>query len=482
MNPTAQSAHAPARLETKSVAAPAVGADPVASIAGRIDAQTNAIVAGQRGIEGRITVLEAKQAMAERRQRAINEERAAAEEEERAAKAGRPDPLIGEKKRAIGRSIDDYEGEIAKLRADNERLQRKSARPMGPTGRGAGTGYSSKSAAFALYRKASLDYLRYGQTEFSGVQLRDLERKALHGETGGDGGFLIHPEHDTGPLERLLLEYVPMRQHATVRTIAAASFKKPVSTGGASASWVGERETRSETASPDLVELEFPAHELYAKPKASQQLIEDAAIDIEGWLSEEVVEAFAVAEATAFISGTGIKQPVGLLHTGHTYIDEASTAWSWGSVGYIKTGVNGGFAAASSSVNQGDKLWTLTSQLRGPYRQNAAFMGNRRTKGVCRTLKDGTGQWIWADARDGNPESLCGYPFIEAEQMPDIATNSYSLAFGDYRKAYMIVDRVGMSVLRDPYSAKPFIEFYTRKRVGGGVQNFEAYKLLKFAA
>ena len=477
MTTTHPSAAAPARLETKGLqprpAAPAITDPTVAAIAAAIDAQG-----------AKITTIEAKQQLHERRQRALIEERSTAEENERAVKASRPDPLIGEKQARISGDIARLEAELAAEKAARAVAERKAARPMGPTRAAGGTGYSAKSRDFAIYRRAVDAYLKYGQTEFGGVPLREIERKALHGETGADGGFMIHPEHDTGPLERLMAEYVPLRQHATVQTIAAASLKKPVSLGGATASWVGEREERPTTGTPSLVELEFPAHELYAKPKASQQLIEDSAIDIEAWLSEEVVDAFAVAEATAGISGTGNKQPQGLLVPLGGFVDEGSTAWTWGNgnVGYIKTGVNGGFAAAGTAVNQGDKLWTLTSQLKNMYRQNGQFMLNRRTKGVVRTLKDGEGRWIWADARDGNPETLCGYQIVEAEQMPDLATDSYSILFGDYRRAYVIVDRVGMSVLRDPYSAKPYIEFYTRKRVGGGIKNYEAYKALKFSA
>lgn len=472
MNPTPTSAPAAARLETKSAGG---AADPVAAVASLITKQGD-------DFGRRLSVLEAKTRLDERRQKALAAEREAAEEQDREVKKGRSDPLAEQKKRNAGADVDNLEVEVKKLRLENERLTRKSARPPMP-GK-SGDGYSSKSLAFAKYRQAANLYLKFGQETFDGVPLRVLEQKAMHGETGTEGGFLIHPEHDQGPLERLLKEYVPMRQYATVRTISAASLKKPVSIGFASASWVGEQEARPETGTPSLVELEFPAHELYASPKLSQQLIEDASVDIEAWISEEVVDAFGEKESLGFVSGTGVKQPQGLLVPSGGWVDEGSTAWTWGSgnLGFIKTGASGAFATASTSANQGDKLWTLTSQLRAPYRQNAAFMMNRRTKGVCRTLKDGEGRWIWADARDGNPETLCGYPVVEAEQMPDIAANSYSIVFGDYRRAYTIVDRVGMSVLRDPYSAKPYVMFYTRKRVGGGIQNYEAYKALKFAA
>ncbi len=478
MTTNSQLAPAPVRLETKSAAAPAVG-DPVRAIADRIDSQGREFGKAIEGIKTSITTLDARQRLAERKGRVLKSLRDEAEADERDRKSGRADPLRRETMRRHNAELDDLDrkgrdDELERLRRENRDLQRKAARPAGPDRRA--TGHSAKSAAFAAYRQAANLYLKHGQTEFNGVPLRELERKALSGEVAGDGGFFIHPEQDTGPLEKLLVQYVPMRQHATVRQISAASLKKPVSTGGASASWVGERETRSETASPDVVELEFPAFELYAKPKASQQLIEDASIDIEGWLAEEVIDAFAVAEATAYIAGSGVKQPLGLLST--TKVADAS--WAWGSLGYVVTGASGAFATAGAAVNQGDVLWTTIYRLKQGHRQNAAFMMNRGTIGVCRTLKDGEGRWIWADARDGAPAMLCGYPTIEAEQMPDIAANSYSIAFGDFKRGYIIVDRVGMSVLRDPYSAKPYIEFYTRKRVGGGVQNYEAIKLIKF--
>lgn len=471
----------PPALETKaarrSVVAPAVlrrRVDPVRAIAGEIKAQGAAIARLTRTV----SASDAARRLAAAKAKAVHALRSTVGARDRLVRKGRADVLLEHKLGRINATIDGIERkELAQLRAENAQLKRVAARPP-LTRSGGARGYSAKSQFFALHRKGVLNYLKTGETVFMGQSLRDLERKALHTETNPDGGYFVHPEHDTGPLERLLRDAVVMRQVATVRPIAGASLKKPVDTLGTAASWIGERQARPETETPSIVELDFPAFELYAKPKASQTMLEDGMLDIEAWLAESVSDAFAQSEEAAFVSGDGVNKPKGLL----AYSTVANGSWAWGSVGYTLTGVNGGFAAAGASVNQGDKLWELIYSLKAGYRQNAKFMMNSATVGVCRTLKDGEGRWIWADARDGNPAMLCGFDTVIAEQMPAIASGSLSIAFGDFAKTYVIVDRIGMSVLRDPYSNKPWVEFYTRKRVGGGIQNFEATKLLKFSA
>jgi HK97 family phage major capsid protein len=402
-----------------------------------------------------------------------------------ATRSRRPDPLDADRVNRATRGVVAREQradnalaiENRRLSRELETRERQMRRPA--MLRQAGPGYSAKSQAFATYRRSVLQYLKTGDTTFGGLSLRDLERKAgLNTAVNPDGGYLVHPEHDTGPLEQLLMNAVVMRAVATVRPIAGGSLKKAVSLRGSTATWVGEQEARSETGTPDLAELEFPAMELYAKPKATQSMLEDAMIDVEAWLSGEVADQFAESEEIAFTSGNGVKKPRGFLD----YDKIANGSWAWGSLGFTVTGASGAFPTAGAAVNQGDPLWTLIYGLKAGHRTAAKFMMNSGTVGVCRTLKDGEGRWIWSDARDSNPSMLCGFETVVNEQMPAIGAGTFSIAFGDFAKGYVIVDRVGISVLRDPYSAKPYIEFYTRKRVGGGVQNFEAIKLLKFAA
>jgi HK97 family phage major capsid protein len=282
------------------------------------------------------------------------------------------------------------------------------------------------------------------------------------------------PRETETAIDRVLAKVSPIRAIATVRQIGAQSYRKPVTTTGADAGWVGEASTRSETTAPVLSVVEFPTMELYAMPAATQSLLDDAFINVDSWLAEEVQTSFGEQEGAAFISGDGINRPRGLL----SYTPVADASWAWNKIGYIASGGAGAFA----SSNPSDALVDLVYTPRQSYRANGRWVMNRKTEAAIRKLKDGQGNYIWQPgAAAGDPATLLGYPVHEAEDMPDIAANSYSIAFGDFARGYLVVDRVGVRVLRDPYSAKPFVLFYTTKRVGGGVQNFEAIKLMKFA-
>ena len=210
-------------------------------------------------------------------------------------------------------------------------------------------------------------------------------------------------------------------------------------------------------------------------PAATQALLDDAQVNIEEWLAQEVDAAFAEQEGTAFVTGDGVAKPKGFL----AYTKVAESAWTWDKVGFVATGAAGAFPSATPA----DPLIDLVYALKGGYRQNATFVMNRKTQGAVRKLKDENGNYLWAPpAGVGQPASLLGFPVAESEAMPDIAADAHAIAFGDFRRFYLVVDRAGVRVLRDPYSAKPYVLFYTTKRVGGGVQDFDAAKLLKFAA
>ena len=210
-------------------------------------------------------------------------------------------------------------------------------------------------------------------------------------------------------------------------------------------------------------------------PAATATLLEDAVVDLDQWLSSEVEVAFAEQEGAAFITGDGTNKPKGFLD--YDTIDEDS--WAWGKIGYIATGADGAFAASNPSDTLIDTIYAL----KAGYRQNANWVVNRKTQAAIRKFKDADGNYLWQPpATPGARAMLMGFPLVEAEDMPDIAEDAFSMAFGDFARGYMIVDRAGVRVLRDPYSAKPYVLFYTTKRVGGGVQDFAAIKLLKFAA
>jgi HK97 family phage major capsid protein len=311
-------------------------------------------------------------------------------------------------------------------------------------------------------------YVRKGEVQ----DLRLLEGKALSVQSDPDGGYLV-PAETERMIDRIVSDASPIRAIAGVRQIGAASYKKPFAASGAQAGWVGETESRIETGAPQLSELEFPAMELYAMPAATSTLLDDAAVNIDQWLAEEVQTAFAEQEGAAFVSGDGIRRPRGFL----AYPRVANASWAHGKLGYLVTGNAGAFPASNAS----DVLIDLIYAVKAGYRANARFVMNRSTQSAIRKFKDAEGNYLWQPGiAAGAPPTLLNYPVTESEDMPSIASDAAALAFGDFRRGYLIVDRLGVRVLRDPYSAKPYVLFYTTKRVGGGVQNFEAIKLLKF--
>lgn len=322
----------------------------------------------------------------------------------------------------------------------------------------------------ALEHKAAFEaYMRAGET----ANLRALEMKALSAGSSPDGGYLVPPEVES-EIGRRLTAVSPVRSVAGVRTISGNVYKKPFMTAGPAVGWVGETDARPQTASPTLDELSFPAMELYAMPAATATLLEDSAVSIDEWIAQEVEQVFAEQEGAAFVTGDGSNKPKGFL--AYPVIDNA--AWSWGSIGYVASGALGAFAASNPS----DALIDLAYALNPGYRQNAVFLMNRKTQSGIRKFKDSSGNYIWQPpVTAGGRASLMGFPLLDAEDMPDVAADSLSIAFGNFARGYLIVDRAGVSVLRDPYSAKPYVLFYTTKRVGGGVQDFDAIKLLKFA-
>jgi HK97 family phage major capsid protein len=341
----------------------------------------------------------------------------------------------------------------------------KSARPALGGERGA-----VRSAAALEHKQAFDVYVRAGES--SG--LRALELKALSVGSNPDGGYLVPPEVEI-EIGRRLTAISPIRSIAGARAISGNVYKKPFMTAGPAVGWVGETGARSQTASPTLDELSFPAMELYAMPAATSTLLEDSAVNIDEWLAQEVEQVFAAQEGTAFVTGDGANKPKGFLN----YTTVANASWSWGNVGYIASGAAGAFPASNPS----DVLVDLIYAVNAGYRQNAVFVMNRKTQSAIRKFKDTAGNYLWQPpAVAGGRASLMTFTVVEAEDMPDIAANSLSIAFGDFNRGYLIVDRAGVTVLRDPYTAKPYVLFYTTKRVGGGVQDFDAIKLMKFSA
>jgi HK97 family phage major capsid protein len=367
-------------------------------------------------------------------------------------KRGAADPLIDAKLKKIEQSLD-------RQRTALERLALEQARPA--IGEDPRKGDPEHKSAWSAYMRKGDD---------SGLARIDL--KSLNVGTEAQGGYVAPPELDR-LIEQRLMASSPMRQIATVRQTSATVFKKPVSLG-AQSGWATETEAREETTAPTLSLLSFPAAELYAMPAATQTLLDDAYADIDEWLADECEASFAAQESAAFVTGDGDGQPKGFLS--YDMIADASHAWD--KIGFILSGGAGAFATSDPA----DKLIDLVYALKSQFRANARFVMNRRTVSSVRKLKDGDGNYLWRPGASGESASLLGYPVTEIEDMPDIAANAFSIAFGDFRRGYLIIDRQGARVLRDPYSQKPYVLFYTTKRVGGGVQNFDAIKVMKFAA
>jgi len=333
-----------------------------------------------------------------------------------------------------------------------------------------GRGRLVTDAASREHKSAFDAYVRGGETS----ALRQLETKAMSAGSNPDGGYLVPVELEREIGQRLAA-ISPIRAISSVREISGSVYKKPFMTAGPATGWVGETDARTQTTSPTLDALSFPAMELYAMPAATATLLDDSAVNIDEWIASEVELTFAVQEGAAFVNGDGTNQPKGFLQ----YTTVANSSWSWGNLGYIASGAAGAFAASNPS----DALIDLIYALKAGYRQNGNFVMNRKTQAAIRKFKDSGGAYLWQPpAQAGGRASLMTFPLIEAEDMPDIGANALSIAFGDFRRGYLIVDRVGVRVLRDPYSAKPYVLFYTTKRVGGGVQDFDAVKLMKFAA
>ncbi len=351
---------------------------------------------------------------------------------------------------------------LARIETVVDELSHKSSRP--PIGGGA------IASGVALQHKTAFDdYVRQGETK----SLRQLEAKALSAGSDPDGGYLVPSETET-MVNSAVREISPIRAIAGVRQVSSSVYKKPFAVTGPDTGWVGESAARPETTSPTLAELSFPTMELYAMPAATSTLLDDSAIDIDMWLAEEVRAAFAEQEGAAFVNGDGNNKPTGFLS--YPTVDNAS--WTWGNVGTLSTGVAGAFPA----TDPGDVLIDLVYSVKSAYRANAYFVMNRATQSEIRKMKDADGNYIWQPSmQPGEAPTLLGFPVAEAEDMPNIAADSLSIAFGDFRRGYLIVDRIGLRVLRDPYSSKPYVLFYTTKRVGGGIQDFDAIKLLRFA-
>lgn len=356
---------------------------------------------------------------------------------------------------------------LAALRAEmaalRERVDAGAVAAARPALDGAKAGRGGQAAAFVD------QYLRKGLQ--AGVEL-----KSLTGTTDGAGGYAIPREIDAR-IDEALVAISPIRRIATVVRTGSAGYRKLIATGGMASGWVSETAARPETTTPTFHEFVPPSGNLYANPSASQTMLDDAMFDVEAWVAQEVATEFARAEGAAFVSGNGTNRPKGFLS--YAVSTQNDTARAWDTLQYVAAGAAGAFAAS----NPQDKLIDLVHALRPPYRQGASFVMNSATLAVVRKFKTSDGAYLWqAGLAADRPDTLLGYPVVDCEDMPDIATDSLSIAFGNFRAGYLVAERDEIGFLRDPYSNKPYVNFYANRRIGGGVINSEAIKLMKFAA
>jgi HK97 family phage major capsid protein len=325
---------------------------------------------------------------------------------------------------------------------------------------------------FDDYKAAQLHYLRTGKDDLSPDEIKTLQISV-----DPDGGYLVTPD-TSGRMVKKIFETSPIRQIASVANTSKDKVEGIEDTDEAGAGYAGERAPSGNTDTPQVGKWEIPIANIDTEPKATANMLDDADFDIEAWLGGKVGDKFGRFESAEHCTGVGGANKIRGFTTYDVALDSGSGV-AWGSLGYIKTGVNGDFAAEDPA----DKLFDLIGLLKNGYLLNARFVTRREVITKMRKFKDDNDNYMWQPSLVlGNPESFAGYPITRAEDMPALSSNGNSLAFGDFREGYQIFDRQGIRVLRDPFTAKPYIKFYTTKRSGGGVLNYEAIKILQFAA
>lgn len=366
------------------------------------------------------------------------------------------DPLVQQK-------LDHLENHLDQAEKKLKQIEIRAQRPE----------FEASAEPFCGHTYAFMDYIRKGLDS----SLRDYEQKSLATTPDHDGGYLV-PTGVHNHLYSTLQTTSTLRGLANIREISSSALEMLIDKDGADAGWVAETTQRKETRTPELAKIRIPVHEMYARPRATQKLLDDVSLNVEDWLAQKIAQKMAAMENMAFILGDGDNKPRGLL----TYETVNKAHWEWGTLEETKTGVDGNFADGKRA----DALLDLFHSLKPPYLPGSSWLMSRVTQGFLRTLKDpGNHQYLWQPPLAGLlTPTLLGYPLIVCDDMPNLVPKvaSKSIVFGNFKEGYQIVDRSGIRILRDPYSSKPYVEFYTTRRVGGDVLNFEALKILNFAA
>lgn len=387
-----------------------------------------------------------------------------------AAANGNPDQILASLTDAFATFKDKNDKRVHDLETSIDALNAQlAANRVGPGG------FDGTSSETRKANAAMIEFLRTGRPD---AMQALTPRAEMSSDSNPDGGYTVPKEIDS-TIQNQLLEISPVRSVASIVTTGTSDYHKLINKRGASSGWAGERDPRDETDTPQLADIIPPMGELWAYPSLTQWMMDDSYFNLDQFIRDNVTDEFALQEGSAFINGDGIKKPRGFL----TY-DTAETADDsrpFGTLQFVKSGGASGFAASSPS----DALIDLVHAVKPSYRAGpgVGWMMNSETIGTISKFKDGDGNYLWKQSvRDGQPSTLCGYPVYEAEDMPDVGANEFPIAFGNWRRGYLIVDRKGTTVLRDPYTKPGWVKFYISKRVGGALTDSKAIKLLKIAA
>jgi len=372
------------------------------------------------------------------------------------------------KAKAEGGAVADLDAKLAKIneamaeqRTQLVEIQKRANRP--------GAGADDQTEEAIAKREAFNRFLRKGEQG-----LDEMQRKAMQSGSDPDGGYLIEEAMDA-TIDRIAPTVSAMFRLANVVTIGTSKYEKLVKTSGMAMRRVADGQTGGESTEPKFAKIGIEVFSAEVEPWVYNETLEDAFIDLAQDLADEAGIGFAEGAGAEFITGNGVGKARGI--AGYTNV--ANSAYAWGSVGYITSGKSAAFA----SVAPADKIVSLQHALKAQYRPGAVWLANDATLGVIRQLKDGSGSYyLWQpDPAAGFGGRLLGNPVEVDDNLADIAAGSISLAFGNFRRAYTIVNRAGTTLIRDNITAKGTTKFNFRRRFGGGITNFEAIKLMKFA-
>lgn len=328
--------------------------------------------------------------------------------------------------------------------------------------------YATKSAIAMPCVSDSFDE-QEKSADFRSFLTKGMGQKML--STQSNGGEYTVPNFVVEHIHTQLKMGSSLRLIAQVTDVSSDSYELLVEKGGANVGWAGELEERQDTELPELKKIQIHTHELYAKPRASQKVLEDSSINLEEWIGNKISESMSVMENMAFIKGDGDKKPKGILSypLSDSELDDHLQV--------IKTGENG-------AIKNADSLLAIVDALRSDFLPGACWMMSRSALSLLRGLKDESRRYLLQPSLiDGMAYTLLGFPIVLNDALDQVRSGEVStpVLFGNFKQGYHIVDRRDVTLLRDPYSAKPFVEFYATKRVGGAVVDFSAIKVLQFS-